>query len=134
MVGSALVRTLQQHGYDNLVLRTRKELDLVNQSAVEAFFTEEKPDYVFLAAAKVGGIHANNTYPADFIYENLMIEANIINAAHKHGIKRLLFLGSSCIYPKHAEQPMREQSLLTGVLESTNEPYAICQNCRDQTL
>ena len=127
MVGSALVRTLQQHGYYNLLLRTRKELDLVNQSAVEAFFAEEKPDYVFLAAAKVGGIHANNTYPADFIYENLMIEANIINAACKHGIKRLLFLGSSCIYPKHAEQPMREQALLTGVLESTNEPYAIAK-------
>lgn len=127
MVGSAIVRALRQSGQDNIVTRTHVEMDLTNQQAVRAFFEQERPDQVYLAAAKVGGIHANNTYPAEFIYENLMIEANIIDAAFRSGVKKLLFLGSSCIYPKFAQQPMREDVLLTGVLEPTNEPYAIAK-------
>lgn len=127
MVGSAIVRKLQQEGYDNIVVRSSKELDLRNQAAVNAFFAEEKPDYVFLAAAKVGGILANNTYRAEFIYDNLAIELNIIEAAHRNGVEKLLFLGSSCIYPKMAPQPMNEEALLTGLLEPTNEPYAIAK-------
>ena len=127
MVGSAIVRRLQADGFNNIVVRTHDELDLTNQDAVNAFFKEERPDQVYLAAAKVGGIHANNTYPAEFIYQNLMIEANAIHAAWKHGVQKLLFLGSSCIYPKLAEQPMREDALLTASLEPTNEPYAIAK-------
>ena len=129
MVGSAIVRQLIAAGHpeDHILTRTHAELDLTNQSAVRAFFALKKPDQVYLAAAKVGGIHANNTYPAEFIYDNLMIEANIIDAAFHNGTKKLLFLGSSCIYPKLAEQPMREDALLTGTLESTNEPYAIAK-------
>jgi GDP-L-fucose synthase len=127
MVGSAIVRALQSQGHSNLVTRTHDELELTNQAAVQAFFAQEKPDQVYLAAAKVGGIHANNTYPADFIYENLMVQANVIDAAFRHGVKKLLFLGSSCIYPRLAEQPMREDALLTGLLEPTNEPYAIAK-------
>jgi len=127
LVGSALVRRLLQAGYNNLVTPDRRDLDLVSQQAVTDFFTREKPDYVFLAAAKVGGIHANNSYPADFIYENLMIQANVIHGAYQAGVKRLLFLGSSCIYPKFAPQPMKEEYLLTGPLEPTNEPYAIAK-------
>ena len=127
MVGSAIVRTLQAQGQTNIVTRTHTELDLTDQAAVRAFFATEKPDQVYLAAANVGGIHANNTYPAEFIYQNLMIEANIIDAAFRHGVKNLLFLGSSCIYPKLAQQPMREDALLTGTLEPTNEPYAIAK-------
>lgn len=127
MVGAALVRQLEKRSDVQLITRTRKELDLVNQSDVSAFFAENKIDEVYLAAAKVGGIHANNTYPAEFIYENLMIEANIINCAHAQGVQKLLFLGSSCIYPKLAQQPMTEDALLTGTLEETNEPYAIAK-------
>ncbi|WP_429884959.1 GDP-L-fucose synthase [Geoalkalibacter halelectricus] len=127
LVGSAIVRRLQAAGYDNLVLRTRAELDLCEQAAVRDFFAEEKPEYVFLAAAKVGGIVANNTWPAEFIYENLAIQTNVIHAAWQQGVKRLLFLGSSCIYPKFAPQPMREEYLLTGELEPTNEPYAVAK-------
>lgn len=127
MVGSALVRRLRQSGYTSLILAGREELDLTSQSAVQEFFTEHEIDQVYLAAAKVGGIHANNTYPAEFIYENLIIECNIIHAAHLSGVNKLLFLGSSCIYPKLAEQPMREEALLTGTLEPTNEPYAIAK-------
>lgn len=127
MVGSAIVRALEQQGQTNIITRTRAELDLTNQSAVRTFFKTEKPDQIYLAAAKVGGIHANNTYPADFIYDNLMIESNIIDAAFRSGVKKLLFLGSSCIYPKLAPQPMPENVLLTGILESTNEPYAIAK-------
>lgn len=127
MVGSAIVRLLQAQGYHNLVLKTKSELDLTNQVEVAQFFEQEKPNYVFLAAAKVGGIYANNTYPADFIYQNLMIESNIIHSAYQSNVRRLLFLGSSCIYPKFAKQPMSEQALLTGILESTNEPYAIAK-------
>lgn len=127
MVGSAIVRLLQKHGQVNLVTRTHAELDLTDQAAVRDFFEVEKPDQVYLAAAKVGGIHANNTYPAEFIYENLMIEANVINAAFRSGVKQLLFLGSSCIYPKLAPQPMHEDALLTSALEPTNEPYAIAK-------
>ncbi|MDO3379587.1 GDP-L-fucose synthase [Geoalkalibacter halelectricus] len=127
LVGSAIVRRLQAAGYDNLVLRTRAELDLCEQAAVRDFFAEEKPEYVFLAAAKVGGIVANNTWPAEFIYENLAIQTNVIHAAWQQGVKRLLFLGSSCIYPKFAPQPMREEHLLTGELEPTNEPYAVAK-------
>ena len=127
MVGSAIVRALQSQGQSKLVTRTYAELDLTNQASVNAFFAEEKPDQVYLAAAKVGGIHANNTYPADFIYENLMVQANVIDAAFRNGVKKLLFLGSSCIYPRLAEQPMREDALLTGLLEPTNEPYAIAK-------
>ena len=127
MVGSALVRRLEAQGISEIITRPRQNLDLTNQAAVDAFFKRERIDQVYLAAAKVGGIHANNTYPADFIYENLMIEANIIHAAHKNNVQQLLFLGSSCIYPKFADQPMREDALLTGKLESTNEPYAIAK-------
>lgn len=129
MVGSAIVRQLVEQGHapDQILCRSRKELDLTNQAAVNAFFAEHKPDQVYLAAARVGGIHANNTYPADFIYDNLMIEANIIHAAFSNNVKKLLFLGSSCIYPKLAEQPMKESALLTSTLEPTNEPYAIAK-------
>jgi GDP-L-fucose synthase len=127
LVGSALVRRLQRDGYRNLIVRTSRELDLRRQSEVEAFFNSERPDYVFLAAAKVGGILANNTYKAEFIYENIMIAANVINASHQVGVKKLLNLGSSCIYPKYAPQPMKEEHLLTGLLEPTNEPYAIAK-------
>jgi GDP-L-fucose synthase len=129
MVGSAIVRHLLAHGHqaDHIITRTHAELDLVDQSAVRDFFAKEKPDQVYLAAAKVGGIHANNTYPAEFIYENLMSEANVIDAAFRNGVKKLLFLGSSCIYPKLAAQPMNEHALLTGTLEPTNEPYAIAK-------
>jgi GDP-L-fucose synthase len=127
MVGSAIKRKLESQGYTNIIFRTHSELDLTDQRHVNAFFESEKPVYVFLAAAKVGGILANSTYPAQFIYENLMIEANIINAAYNHGVKKLLFLGSSCIYPKLAPQPMKEDYLLTGELEETNEAYAIAK-------
>ncbi|SDH63477.1 GDP-L-fucose synthase [Propionivibrio dicarboxylicus] len=127
MVGSAIVRTLEAQGQRNIVTRTRAELDLTDQAAVRAFFAAERPDQVYLAAAKVGGIHANDTYPAEFIYQNLMVEANVIDAAFRNGVRKLLFLGSSCIYPKHAAQPMREDALLTGTLEPTNEPYAIAK-------
>lgn len=127
LVGSAIVRQLEAKGYSNFVFRTHKELDLVNQTQVNDFFAAEKPDFVFLAAAKVGGIHANNTYPADFIYDNLMVEANVVNAAYQNKVKRLLFLGSSCIYPRAVKQPMREDALLTDILEPTNEPYALAK-------
>ena len=127
MVGSAIVRHLQAQGYDNIVVRTHAELDLTNQAQVASFFEQEKPHQVYLAAAKVGGIHANNTYPAEFIYQNLMVQNNVIHQAFKNGVKKLLFLGSSCIYPKMAPQPMSEDALLTGKLESTNEPYAIAK-------
>ena len=127
MVGSAIMRELKSKGYSNLVYRTHRELDLTNQQAVENFFAQEKPDQVYLAAAKVGGIHANNTYPAEFIYDNLMIQNNVIHHAYLSGVKKLLFLGSSCIYPKFAKQPMSEDALLTGKLEATNEPYAIAK-------
>jgi GDP-L-fucose synthase len=127
LVGTAIVRQLESRGFINLLMRTHKELDLTNQVAVQAFFKQEKPDYVILAAAKVGGIHANNVYPADFIYQNMMIEANVINSAYENKVKRLLFLGSTCIYPKAVEQPMREDALLTSVLEQTNEPYALAK-------
>ena len=127
MVGSAIVRRLQALGYTRIVTAGRDTLNLLDQQAVQAFFQAHKIDQVYLAAAKVGGIQANNTYPADFIYENLMIQANIIQAAHLNNVHKLLFLGSSCIYPKHAEQPMREEALLTGTLEPTNEPYAIAK-------
>lgn len=140
MVGSAIVRKLYNEGYEHLLLRTSSELDLRSQREVDDFFAAQKPEYVVLAAAKVGGIHANNVYRAEFLYDNLMIEANIIHAAYKHGVKKLLFLGSSCIYPKMAPQPLKEESLLTGFLEPTNEPYAIakiagiklCEAYRDQ--
>lgn len=127
MVGSAIIRFLTKQGQTNFVTHTHSELDLTNQDAVRAFFKTEKPEQVYLAAAKVGGIHANNTYPAEFIYQNLMIEANIIDAAFNNGVKKLLFLGSSCIYPRLAPQPIREDALLSDTLESTNEPYAIAK-------
>lgn len=127
LVGSALVRNLQAKGYTNLLLRTHAELDLTSQAAVAEFFATEKPEYVFLSAAKVGGIQANNTQPADFIYINLQIQNNIIHSSYVNGVKKLLFLGSSCIYPKFAEQPMKEEYLLTGLLEPTNEPYALAK-------
>jgi GDP-L-fucose synthase len=129
MVGSAIVRQLVAKGHpaNRIVTRTRAELDLTDQAAVDAFFSEEQPDQVYLAAAKVGGIYANNTYPAEFVYQNLMIQANVIDSAFRHGVRKLLFLGSSCIYPKLARQPMREDALLTGALEPTNEPYAIAK-------
>lgn len=127
MVGAAIVRALHGRGQNNIVTRSHAELDLTNQAAVRNFFAEEKPTQVYLAAAKVGGIHANDSYPAEFIYENLMIEANVIDAAFRNGVRKLLFLGSSCIYPKLADQPMREDALLTGKLEATNEPYAIAK-------
>lgn len=140
MVGSAIVRALQRNGFTNIITQTRNELDLLNQLAVAGFFEREKPEYVFLAAAKVGGIMANNTYRAEFLYENLLIETNIIHSAYKSGVKKLLFLGSSCIYPKMAPQPLKEEYLLSGLLEETNEPYAIakiagikmCEAYRDQ--
>ncbi|MDO9287287.1 MAG: GDP-L-fucose synthase [Thermodesulfovibrionales bacterium] len=127
LVGSAILRRLESEGYKNIIHRARKELDLTRQSAVEAFFEKEKPEYVFLAAAKVGGIHANSTYPAEFIYSNLMVQANVINAAHIYGVGKLLFLGSSCIYPRDCPQPMKEEYLLSGYLEPTNEPYAVAK-------
>ncbi len=127
MVGSAIVRRLQRDGFTNIVVRGSKELDLKEQGAVRDFFRTEKPDHVVLAAAKVGGINANNIYRAQFLYENLMIESNVIHSAHENGVKKLLFLGSSCIYPKMAPQPLKEESLLTGLLEQTNEPYAIAK-------
>ena len=140
MVGSAIMRRLQKEGYNNLVTRDLEELDLINQTETEKFFREEKPEYVFLAAARVGGIMANNTYRAQFIYENIQIQNNVIHFSWKYGVKKLLFLGSSCIYPKHAPQPLKEEYLLTGKLEPTNEPYAIakiagikmCQAYNDQ--
>ena len=140
MVGSAIVRELQNKGFHNVVTKTSKELDLRNQEAVRSFYETEKPQYVFVAAAKVGGIHANNVYRAEFLYDNLMIQNNLIHYAYESGVKKLLFLGSSCIYPKLAEQPLKEDYLLSGYLESTNEPYAIakitgikmCEAYRDQ--
>lgn len=140
MVGSAIVRKLKSEGYENLVFRTSRQLDLRNQVEVREFFRQERPDYVFLAAAKVGGILANNTYRAEFLYDNIMIQSNIIQAAHQYGVQKLMFLGSSCIYPKMAPQPLKEDYLLTGPLEPTNEPYAIakiagikmCDAFRDQ--
>ena len=127
MVGSAIFLKLQKNGFTNIVTRTSKELDLTNQSGVKEFFAKEKPEYVFLAAAKVGGIHANNTFRADFIYSNLTIQSNVIHCSYENQVKKLLFLGSSCIYPKFAPQPLKEEYLLTGVLEQTNEPYAIAK-------
>jgi GDP-L-fucose synthase len=127
MVGSAIVRALEARGQTNIISRTHTELDLTDQAAVRVFFKEERPDQVYLAAARVGGIHANDTYPAEFIYQNLMIEANVIHAAFRNGVKKLLFLGSSCIYPRLAPQPMAEDALLSGPLEPTNEPYAIAK-------
>lgn len=127
MVGRALVRKLESEGYENLLLRSKEVLDLRNQQAVNSFFEVEKPDYVFLAAAKVGGIHANNTYPAEFVHDNLLIQTNIIHASWQNEVRRLLFLGSSCIYPKLTAQPMKEDALLTGLLEPTNEPYALAK-------
>ncbi|WP_294664350.1 GDP-L-fucose synthase [uncultured Fusobacterium sp.] len=127
LVGSAIVRNLQERGYTNIIGRTHKELDLTRQSDVEKFFEEEKPEYVFLAAARVGGIYINNEKPADFIYENLMIESNVIHSSYKNNVKKLLFLGTGCIYPKFAKQPIKEEYLLTGELESTNEAYAIAK-------
>lgn len=140
LVGSALVRRLGEAGYHNLIFRTSAELDLRDQAATRAFFTAERPEFVFLAAARVGGIHANSTHPADFIYDNLIVEANVIHEALRTGVKKLLFLGSSCIYPRFAPQPMKEDALLTGALEPTNEPYSIakiagiklCQSCNRQ--
>lgn len=140
MVGSSIVRKLKKEGYTNLITKSSKELNLTIQADVNAFFELEKPKYVFLAAAKVGGIQANNTYKADFLFENIMIESNVIHAAYKNNVEKLLFLGSSCIYPKFADQPIKEDSLLTGILEPTNEPYAIakiagiklCDAYRDQ--
>jgi GDP-L-fucose synthase len=127
LAGSAIVRRLLSGGCKSIIHRTHSELELTDQKAVEEFFAREKPEYVFLAAAKVGGIYANNTYPAEFIYQNLMIQTNVIHASHRHGVKKLMFLGSSCIYPKHAPQPMKEEYLLSGTLEPTNEPYAIAK-------
>lgn len=127
LVGSALVRNLESKGFTNIIKRTSKELDLRNQQAVQEFFKQERPEYVILAAAKVGGIHANNTYPAEFIYDNLMIQNNVIKAAHDFKVKKLLFLGSTCIYPKLAPQPIKEEYLLTGALEETNEAYAVAK-------
>ena len=127
MVGSAIIRALHKQGEKRIITRTHAELDLINQAAVQQFFAQERPTQVYLAAAKVGGIHANNACPADFIYQNLMLQANVVDAAFRNGVKKLLFLGSSCIYPRMAVQPMREDALLTGVLEPTNEPYAIAK-------
>jgi GDP-L-fucose synthase len=127
LVGSALVRKLKEKGFSNLLLKNRSELDLTNQHAVEVFFAHEKPEYVFLAAAKVGGIHANSTYPAEFIFSNMQVQMNIINESWKYKVKKMLFLGSSCIYPKYAPQPMNEDSLLSGKLEPSNEPYAVAK-------
>jgi GDP-L-fucose synthase len=127
MVGSAVVRKLRQEGFENLVLRTSAELDLTHQQSVADFFAQEKPAYVFLAAARVGGISANNTFRGEFLYENLMIQSNVIHQSYLNGVTKLMFFGSSCIYPKYAEQPLKEESLLTGTLEYTNEPYAIAK-------
>ncbi len=127
MVGSAIVRKLRKEGFNNFIFRTSKELNLIDQEAVVHFFETEKPEFVFLAAAKVGGILANNTFRADFIYENLMVQNNVIHQSYKTGVKKLLFLGSSCIYPKMAPQPIKEEYILTSVLEQTNEPYAIAK-------
>jgi GDP-L-fucose synthase len=127
LVGSAIIRLLNERGFKKILVKTHSELDLINQTDVQNFFKNEKPDYVILAAAKVGGIHANNTYPANFIYQNIMIETNVINSAYENNVKRLLFLGSTCIYPRGVSQPMREDALLTGILEPTNEPYAIAK-------
>ena len=127
MVGSSIIRVLKSKGYRNLIFREHSDLDLIDQASVKDFFLKEKPDEVYLSAAKVGGIQANNTYPAEFLYQNLMIQANVINSAFQNGVKKLLFLGSSCIYPKHAEQPISEEALLSGKLEPTNEPYAIAK-------
>ena len=127
LVGSAIYRMLDDQGFSNIIVRTHKELDLTSQAAVDIFFQKERPIYVILAAAKVGGIHANNNYPADFIYQNLMIQSNVIHSSFLSNVKRLLFLGSTCIYPKAVEQPMREEALLTGLLEPTNEPYAVAK-------
>jgi GDP-L-fucose synthase len=127
LVGSAIVRQLEKRGFKNLITRTHRQMDLTSQAQVQEFFSEQCPDYVILAAAKVGGIHANNTYPAEFIYQNMMIEANVIDAAYRNNVERLLFLGSTCIYPKAVAQPMREDALLTDVLEPTNEPYALAK-------
>ncbi|AEY68157.1 GDP-L-fucose synthase [Clostridium sp. BNL1100] len=127
MVGSAIVRRLQKNGYENILCKSHKELDLTDQSLTDRFFMDEKPDYVFIAAAKVGGIHANNSFPADFIMENMLIECNLIKSAFKYGVKKLLFLGSSCIYPKLCPQPIKEEYLLTGELEPTNEAYALAK-------
>ena len=130
LVGSAILNNLKAKGYTNFITKTHKELDLTNQQEVAKFFETEKPDYVFLAAAKVGGIVANNTYRGEFIYENLMIQNNVIHQAYVHKVKKLMFLGSTCIYPKDCPQPMKEEYLLTGPLEYTNEPYAIAKDCR----
>jgi GDP-L-fucose synthase len=127
MVGSAIVRTLRSRGHEHFVMRSHAELDLTDQRGVMSMFATERPDQVYIAAARVGGIHANNTYPAEFIYSNLMVQANVIHAAYTHGVRKLLFLGSSCIYPRVAPQPMREEALLTGTLEPTNEPYAVAK-------
>ena len=127
LVGSAIVRNLEAQGFTNLLMRTHQELDLTDQIQVNDFFKKEKPNFVILAAGKVGGIHANNTYPAEFIYQNIMVEANVIHSAYKSQVNRLLFLGSTCIYPKAVKQPMREDALLTNVLEPTNEPYALAK-------
>src|SRR5690606_3524008 len=127
MVGSAIVRCLRRNGFTNIIFRTRAELDLKDAAKVATFFSQEQPEYVFMAAAKVGGIYANNTYPADFLYENLMIQNNVIHSAYQHNVQKLLFLGSSCIYPKMAPQPIKEDSLLSGYLEPTNEAYAIAK-------
>lgn len=127
LVGAAIVRRLKAEGYDNFILRNHDELDLTRQDSVEAFFEKQRPDFVFLAAAKVGGILANSSYPAEFIYQNILIEANIVHASHCYGVKKLLFLGSSCIYPKHCPQPMKEEHLLSGYLEPSNEPYAVAK-------
>src|ERR1700743_2798230 len=134
MVGSAITRKLQKEGFTNLLTRTSAELDLKNQAAVQAFFEKERPDFVFLAAAKVGGILANNTYRGEFLYDNLMIQSNTIDAAYRSGVKKLMFLGSSCIYPKLAPQPLKEDYLLTGLLETTNEPYAIAKIAGNKLL
>jgi GDP-L-fucose synthase len=127
LVGSALLRALKSQGFNNIIVRTRNELDLIDQAAVDSFFAAEKPSYVFLAAAKVGGIHANSTYPAEFAYSNLQIQNNIVHSSWRHGVEKLCFLGSSCIYPKHAPQPMTESALMTGELEPTNAPYALAK-------
>ena len=127
LVGSAILRKLKFLGCRNIITRTHQEMDLMDRVKVNSFFAEEKPEYVFLAAARVGGIHANNTYPAEFIYENLMIQTNIIDLSYRYGIKKLLFLGSSCVYPKICPQPMKEEYLLTGPIETTNEPYGIAK-------
>ena len=127
MVGSSIIRVLKSKGYTNLIFREHSELDLIDQASVKNFFSKEKPDEVYLSAARVGGIQANNIYPAEFLYQNLMIQTNVIDSAFQNGVKKLLFLGSSCIYPKNAEQPISEEALLSGKLESTNEPYSIAK-------